>query len=393
MKSGRASFWVTLRKELLDGIRDRRSILAALVPLAMIPAMLLFGFDRASDEMERVRNIKVPVTGGDRAAPLIDWLDRQSGVDIADGPDDPREAVRKGEVGLALVIPEDFAERFDRSKTAKVEVVVDSSNSRNRRTADRLRSLLRAYAQQLAAQRLVARGVSPEVIRPIRVASVDLATDRERMAPAFAFLPMVLLITVFVGGLQIAIDSTAGERERGSLEPLLINPVSLLSFVGGKWGASVVFAWACALLATGMLLAVLEYSPLQRVGLDLDLGPPEITRILAAALPLAPLASGLQMSVATLARSYKEAQTYVSFLMFVPMAPLMFSIGAPVERALWKLAVPVLGQHVLITSALEGKPFAPLDFFVAAAAALAAAAVFVYLTARLFRREAIVFGR
>ncbi len=130
---------------------------------------------------------------------------------------------------------------------------------------------------------------------------------------AFSFIPMILLMTVFVGGLQIAIDSTAGERERGSREPLLVNPVPRFSIVGGKWLASVAFSWVSLALTTAMLLVVLDRSPLQRFGLDLDIGPPECASMLAAVLPLSLLALALQMSVATLARSYKEAQTYVSF--------------------------------------------------------------------------------
>ena len=393
MKLLLASFGVVLHKELVDGVRDRRSIVSALVPLAIIPLFVLIGFNAASDQIDRAKRIEVPVVGAEHARALIDWLAQQSGVEIQPGGMQPRIDVREGRSDFVLVIPEHFAERFTQAKTAEVQIVVDSSDPGAERAAGRLRRLIRLYGQQIQQQRLIARGVSPEVIQPLRIETIELATRRERMAMAFAFVPMLLLITVFVGGLQIAIDSTAGERERGSLEPLLMNPVPRFSIVGGKWVASVAFSWVSLALTMAMLVLVLERTPLQRLGLNLEMGPVECGRMFAVILPLSLLASAVEMCIATLSRSYKEAQTYVSFLMFAPTLPLLLTLGSSNEPALWKLAVPVLGQQVLITNILEGGAFDLVSFLVAALVALAGAIVFLGLTARLFRRERIVFGR
>lgn len=393
MKLLLASFGVVLHKELVDGVRDRRSIVSALVPLAIIPLFVLIGFNAASDQIDRAKRIEVPVVGAEHARALIDWLAQQSGVEIQPGGMQPRIDVREGRSDFVLVIPEHFAERFAQAKTAEVQIVVDSSDPGAERAAGRLRRLIRLYGQQIQQQRLIARGVSPEVIQPLRIETIELATRRERMAMAFAFVPMLLLITVFVGGLQIAIDSTAGERERGSLEPLLVNPVPRFSIVGGKWVASVAFSWVSLALTMAMLVLVLERTPLQRLGLNLEMGPVECGRMFAVILPLSLLASAVEMCIATLSRSYKEAQTYVSFLMFAPTLPLLLTLGSSNEPALWKLAVPVLGQQVLITNILEGGAFDLVSFLVAALVALAGAIVFLGLTARLFRRERIVFGR
>lgn len=393
MKLLLASFGVVLHKELVDGVRDRRSIVSALVPLAIIPLFVLIGFNAASDQIDRAKRIEVPVVGAEHARALIDWLAQQSGVEIEPGGVQPRIDVREGRFDFVLVIPEHFAERFVQAKTAEVQIVVDSSDPGAERAAGRLRRLIRLYGQQIQQQRLIARGVSPEVIQPLRIETIELATRQERMAMAFAFVPMLLLITVFVGGLQIAIDSTAGERERGSLEPLLVNPVPRFSIVGGKWVASVAFSWVSLALTMAMLVLVLERTPLQRLGLNLEMGPVECGTMLAVILPLSLLASAVEMCIATMSRSYKEAQTYVSFLMFAPTLPLLLTLGSSNEPVLWKLAVPVLGQQVLITNILEGGAFDPLSFLVAALVALAGAVVFLGLTARLFRRERIVFGR
>ena len=393
MKLFLASLGTVFGKELTDGLRDRRSILSAVVPLAILPLIILFSFYALSEEIDRARRITVPVIGAEHAQTLVDWLDQQTGVEIELGISEPRALVRSGDRDFVLVVPEEFGTRFEEARTAELEIVVDSSDRGADRAADRLRSLLRSYGAKVSTQRLIARGVSPEVIAPVRVETIDMATRQERLAMVFAFIPMFLVMTAFLGGLQIAIDSTAGERERLSLEPLLLNPVPRLSIVGGKWLASTVFALASLVLTAGVLMVVLDRSPMQRLGLNLEMGVPEFISMLGSVLPLALLASALQMGISTLARSYKEAQTYVSFLMFVPLLPMMMSMGSSIEPALWKLAVPILGQHILVTEVLEGNIPEPLSFAVATASTIVGTVLCLVLTAQQFHREKIVFGR
>ena len=388
-----ASLGAVFDKELTDGLRDRRSILSAVVPLAILPLIILFSFYVLSEEIDRARRITVPVVGAEHAETLVDWLDQQTGVEIELGITEPRALVRSGERDFVLVVPEEFGTRFEEARTADLEIVVDSSDRGADRAADRLRSLLRAYGAQISTQRLIARGISPEVVAPVRIETIDMATRQERLAMLFAFIPMFLVMTAFLGGLQIAIDSTAGERERLSLEPLLLNPVPRLSIVGGKWLASTLFALASLILTAGVLMVVLDRSPMQRLGLNLDMGVPEFVSMLGSVLPLALLASALQMGISTLARSYKEAQTYVSFLMFVPLLPMMLSMGSSIEPALWKLSVPILGQHILVTEVLEGKIPEPLSFLLATASTIVGTVLCLVLTAQQFHREKIVFGR
>ena len=393
MKHFLAPLGAVFGKELTDGLRDRRSILSAVVPLAILPLIILFSFYVLSEEIDRARRITVPVIGAEHAQTLVDWLDQQTGVEIELEVGEAQALVRGGERDFVLVVPEEFGTRFEEARTAELEIVVDSSDRGADRASDRLRSLLRSYGAQVSTQRLIARGVSPEVIAPVRVETIDMATRQERLAMVFAFIPMFLVMTAFLGGLQIAIDSTAGERERLSLEPLLLNPVPRLSIVGGKWLASTLFAFASLILTAGVLKVVLDHSPMQRLGLNLEMGVPEFIGMLGSVLPLALLASALQMGISTLARSYKEAQTYVSFLMFVPLLPMMLSMGSSIEPALWKLAVPILSQHILVTEVLEGKIPEPLSFAVATASTIVATVLCLVLTARQFHREKIVFGR
>ncbi len=192
---------VVFRKELLDGIRDRRSILSALLPLAVAPVMILFALNTASDRMERAQSLTVPVVGAEHASALIEWLEQQPGVAVGPASAHPIAEVREGIADFVLVIPDDFGQRFAAAKTAEVRLVVDSADMGTGSTVGRLRRLIEAYSRQLAQQRLIVRGVSPEVIRPVRIETVELSTSRERAAMTFAFIPMFLLIAVFAGGL------------------------------------------------------------------------------------------------------------------------------------------------------------------------------------------------
>ena len=222
MKHMLASLQVVLRKELLDGLRDRRSIFAALLPLVIVPCLLFFGLNRAADEISNstgsARSLRIPVVGGERAPEFIEWMEQQSGVGLRPGPDQPRMRVSDGQMDFVLVIPPDFGDRFGRAEPATVQIIVDSSDGRAARTASRVRNLVRLYGQRVTRQRLADLGVSPDVLRPVLVETVEIETEPERADPLFfSFLPFFMLMSTFVGGLQIAIDSTSGSANADRL--------------------------------------------------------------------------------------------------------------------------------------------------------------------------------
>jgi sodium transport system permease protein len=206
-------------------------------------------------------------------------------------------------------------------------------------------------------------------------------------------VPLFLLVAAFMGGMHLAIDSTAGERERGSLEPLLINPVRPREVVVGKWLATVLATWVAVGTTLFAFLLVLQGLPLADLGLRVRIGLPEVLGLLAAALPITLLSAGVQMLVATFARTFKEGQTYASLLAIVPMAPglaMMFATGKP---ALWMMGVPLLSQTVLMSELLRGEAPGALWYGLAMLSSAAAAVVCVALTVRLLSSEKVVFGR
>ncbi len=385
--------WAVLRKELVDGIRDRRSVMSALIPPLMWPLMIVLMLNFIAEKRRQADDIELPIVGARHAETLVDWLKQQRGVEVVDGPEDPYTAVRDGDVKFVIVIPEDYNELFAQSKAVEVELVIDRSDDDAGVFVRRARRLLSSYSGQIGMLRLVARGVSPAVAAPIRIDEVDVSSAQQRAAMVMAFLPMFLVLATFVGGMNIAIDTTAGERERGSLEPLLVNPAPRKSIVAGKWLASVVFAWVSVLLTFVLLQQAMERAPLESLGLRFQLDAADVGALLAAVIPLAFLASGLQVLVASFARSYKEAQTYVSFLIFVPMLPAFVMMFSPIDPQPWLAMIPLLGQHLLITEAMRGEPGSLLVSLGAGVTVTLSGLACVAVTTRLFQREKIIFGR
>ncbi|MCC6523396.1 MAG: ABC transporter permease [Polyangiaceae bacterium] len=383
---------VVCQKELRDSLRDRRSLLSALLfPLVgplLVAGVLTFVARRETSE----RPVEVPVVGRSEAPELVRSLE-DNGVVLRDPPDDVERAVRDGDAEVVLVIPEGHGAALRAATPAKVELVSDSSRSTGSRAERRLRELLQTYGGTLGALRLVARGVHPELAQAVAVVEVDLATPQQLGARLFGMIPMFVLLGAFVGGMYVATDSTAGERERGSLEPLLCNPVSRGALVVGKWLATVAFAAATAMLTLATCSFVLGRVPLDALGMSFGLTPSQILGLCAAVLPLVLFAPALQLCVATFARTFKEAQTYLSFAMFLPMLPGIFLGLAPFKSAPWMSAVPILGQQVMLTDLMNGRPVPALSHVLGTVSALVLTALSLRFAASLLRRERIVFGR
>jgi len=386
-------FDVVFRKEVLDGARDRRALYSLIVSVIVGPLLVGFMFNRIVERQLSSRDVEIPVVGAANAPELVDWLRQQGGVTIVEGPGDPEQAVREQDEDLVLVIPEKFGEQFEVAKRAEVQLVSDGSRDSARPKVQRVRSLLQAYGSQIAALRLIARGVSPAIAAPIEIDNIEVSSAQQRAARILNFVPLFIMLAAFTGGMQIATDSTAGERERGSLEPLLCNPAPREAFVVGKWLAAVVFSIVAMALTTALCAAVLKYLPLQEVGVRFRFDGAAAGAAIAAAFPLALLFSSLQVFVASFARSFKEAQGYLGMLILLPMLPGMLAVFYSFTSQLWMAPIPILGSYVLLADVLGGKQPAAPAFLLAALSALLASFVLVYLTTRLFRKEKMIFSR
>jgi len=382
---------VVARKELLDGFRDRRSVLSALLFPLFGPILIAVMFSIILTEEADDGPIALPVVGPEHASALVEHLESQ-GIEVVAPPEDPRGAVAAGDENVVLEIHADFEAEFRAGRPAPISLYIDSSRREGRVPVRRVRKAVETYAGKVGTLRLLARGIDPQLARPIAVDDVDTATPQQKAANLLAMVPMFVMLAVFVGGMFMATDATAGERERKSLEPLLLTPTSRGALVLGKWAATTVFSTVGLCITLVGSSVAMGQIPLEEVGLDVNLGGAQLLWGLALLLPLAPLAAALQMLVASLAKSFREAQTYLSLLTMLPTLPGVFLTLEPLPPEGWASAVPILGQQVLLLGVLRGDP-------IPAAAAAGSALVVVLLTAgcllataKLFNSEKTLFG-
>ena len=279
---------VVIRKELRDWSRDRRSIITVLVSSLLAPGLIFFMFNSMASRQRSVEDVTIPIVGAANAPALVDWLRQQAGVTIADGPADPEEAVRTKREDVIVVIPQNFVKNFSTSKPAQIRLIADSSSQNSRPKVQRVRALLQRYSGEIGALRLVARGISPAVATAVQIEDVEVSSSQQRAAQILGFIPLFVMISAFTGAMAIATDSTAGERERGSFEALLVNPAPRMTIAAGKWLAGTLTGMLTVLITAGLLFAMFQNLPLQDLGIRFRLGSPELIRHArrrAAALP------------------------------------------------------------------------------------------------------------
>jgi len=384
---------IVCRKELRDSLRDRRALFPIALAVLIYPALIALLMNRIAGRQRQAEEITLPVVGRENAPALVDWLSQQSGVRIVNGPADPEQEVREGRQSVVVIIPREFAEKFRVSRPAPVKIVEDSSRDGERPKVERVRRLLSGYSNEIGSLRLVTRGVSPAVAAAVQVEDIEVSSAQQRAATTLAFIPMMVLIAAFTGGMQIATDSTAGERERGSLEPLLVNPAPRGAIVSGKWAAAAIVSIVTVSITTILAVTELRTLPLAELGIRIRFGAAQLAAMLAVVLPMAPLIAALQAYISTFARSFKEAQSYMGALMLVPMIPAIAGAMYSINAQAWMYPVPMMGHYLLLTGVLGGRVISPWSFVTTAVISLALAAALVIAMARLFRNERIIFGR
>jgi len=382
-------------KEFLENLRDRRTLVSALL-FGPLFGPLLFGLmvSRMLNQsvVESDEPLNLTISGAAHAPGLTSYLQAQ-GVKLTEAAmseNEARAAVRGGTASVVLLIPPDFAPRFTAGAPAPVLLIADSADSQTRKNADRTRIVLGNYASGIAQLRLEVRGVNPLLAVPVAVNDVDVATPTGRAVAVLGFMTYFILFAVLMGGLYLAIDSTAGERERGSLEALLCLPVARSSLVGGKILATCAYMCISLALSLTAFVCVFHFVPLERLGMSANLGWGTALVFFAICLPFVPLGAAIMTFVASFTRSYREAQTYLTAVLLIPTLPIAFASIYSLKTRSSLMFIPSLSQHLLMTSVLKDEAVAAADVWVSAAASLGAAVLLMVLTARHWRRETML---
>jgi sodium transport system permease protein len=381
-------------KEVRESLRDKRTLINALVTgplIAPLMFVMIINVVISRQLTQAEAPLELPVIGASNAPNLIEAL-RQQGFDPQPPVADPIAAVRNRDAAAVLRIPSDFGKSWDKGDPAQVELYYDSSRRDLQQPVIRLKGMVQRYSRLNGAMRLVARGLSPALANPVVIDERDQSTPQSRAGALFSILPYFFVLTVFIGGMYLAIDLTAGERERQSLEPLFINPVPRSRILLGKIGAICVFSVCSLLICVTAFTVAGRFIPTEKLGMDLSLGPTFALAVVGLMLPLVLLIAALQTLVAAFSKSYREAQTYLGILMVVPAIPSVLLSVVPVKTASWMYVVPLLGQQVGITELLMGGSVTAVQVATCLLCGFVIAAFMLAVTARVYGSERLAIS-
>jgi len=383
---------IVATKELVDTLRDRRTALVTLMPALFGPAFLVLMLNVVAAQSGKTRDLVLPIAGAEHAPALVAFLERQQVV-VKPAPADYETRVRDGDLDVVLDIDPAFADDVALGRPGVVRVVYDRSRDRARASIDQTETLLRAYNREWGRARLVMRGISPDVANPLEVDVRDLSTPQSSGSIVLFLVAYYGLFAALMGGLAAALDATAGERERQSLEPLLTTPVRAAELAAGKWVAVVVLDAAVVALTLTGFYVTLRFAPLPAVGIPFLFSATELGRFLIVLVPLAILMPAVMLYVGARGRTFREAQANLSLLLtlaaVIPFLPMFLQRKEPP----WLLWIPVSGQYSLLSKALRGEAL-PLQGLVQSyVAPLALAAIALALTAQLLARESALAGK
>jgi sodium transport system permease protein len=382
-------------KEFRESLRDRRTLFSALgfgaifSPL-LFAAVLSLAIHRNDPQNDQA--LKLAVAHSERAPNLVAHL-VEYGVTVEPVTYDDataRKAIQEHRYKLVLMIPETYAERFIAGKPAPLELYSDSSDQTADRDERRAKGILAGYGAVITQLRLVARGVDPTTLAPIAIHDVDVSTPASRSVLALGTMSYIILITMLMGGMYLAIDATAGERERGSLEPLLTVPVRRDHLIYGKILAACAFMTISLVISVTALSVVLRFIGLEGLGMSVNFGPLTALQVILFCMPLVPLGASLMTIIAAYTRSYREAQTYLSLMMLVPTFPLIFASALGLHPTLALMATPSMSQHFLITSLLRDEAIPVLYVVLSVGVTLGLGLVLAAIAGRLYKREALL---
>jgi sodium transport system permease protein len=383
---------IVARKEFVDLLRDRRTVMLGLFMMPLLFPALIIGAGSMAEKRARTQlesTLKLPVIGAEHAPNLVRHLYGQN-IEAQPAPRDADADVRAQTYDLVLRIAPDFGERWRESRSAEVELIYDSSRRESEIPVARVRGAIEQYGNVLGTLRILQRGLSPEIARPLTVAQRDVATPEAKRGMLLAFLPYLLILSSFLGGAYLVIDVTAGERERQSLEPLLATPAARTAIMSGKILAAICFGMLGLLLILAAFKVSFTIAPGGLRSVELSL--PVLLQLLFVLLPMVLIGSTLLTLISASSRSVKEAQSYMSLLMLLPIVPTIALMVNPIRNELWQFVVPFLAQNQLILRLVRGEVVTVQEWAVYLGAGFGLGFILWMLAARLYHREKLAIS-
>lgn len=390
----RNTVWMIFRKELIDLFRDRKTLIGAFViPIVVIP-FVFFLLGSAFSSVEQEARAYVPIAiEGDTQSPLVERFAETKGVRILQ-PDDARKALQAGELRAIVSIPADFESQLKQWRTANITVFYDSTNQKSVYARSVIDDVLEEYASTVTDERLKKVGLSTQAITPINTSFENVASDEKLTGGMLAgIIPLMLVLSLASGGMAAATDLVAGEKERGTLESLVSAPIPAGSVLTAKLLAVMVMSCISATATMISLSLVFRVSPMTGDLEQFSLGflsPFSVAVLVVTLLLLAAMFAGLELTISTLAKTFKEAQTYMTGIVFLAMVPsyMMMPLN-PVDIPALYYLLPIFNGVAMCKEVFYGE-VNPVNAAIATGTSVLYVLGAIMLAARLFRKEGAV---
>ena len=392
----KAKFLIVMRKELREALRDRRALGVLLLMVVLYPLLLWIALHKMIDLTTKAEheNIKIVVIGAPQVPTLLTLL-KQKNVQVTtrDGMSDAEvtELLLQHDYVGVVKVDEKFTVNYVAMRPARIELWFDSASELQSKLR-RVEGVLHAYNNTIAGARLLAHGVSPAVLAPIQLQYYDTATNASRSVQFIGVLLGMFFVTTFIFCMNTAMDTTAGERERRSLEVLLAQPVRPFALIVGKWLATASLAIVGLTLELTVAHFILKWMPLEEIGMSWRVSLPMLFGMIACAIPLCLFAAAFEIALAMNAKTFKEAQTMMSFALLLPMMPAIIVPMLDLNTALWMYALPVLSNQTLLMEVAKGQTVGALPYLLTIDSSLLCATVAVAFAAWRLRSEKYVLG-
>jgi sodium transport system permease protein len=386
------SWLVVMFKEIIDNLRDKQTVFYALLFGPVLLPLILGGSIIASLKQLSIDfDLVTPlaVVNSDSAPNLMEFLYSHN-IDVESAPDDPEKAVRRGDVPVVLKIMPSFNEALREGQPAPLTLYVNDGDKVSSKEARKVTALLQAYERTINALRLQHRGIDPNVFNSLDISREDVSQDGAGGQLLASLLPFLLIVSMVMGGFYLAIDTTAGERERQSLEPLLGLPLNRWELVLGKFGATFCFVLLSGILTSLSVFGLFQFFPTELLGGGLHFDGATLFKAFLLASPLTAFISAVLITVSAFTRSSKEAQTYLGLLMVIPMAPFFILQFINIKSELHSMPIPMMSQYQLLERVVLGDPTPAIFVMLSVAGTLLCAGLLLLLACRLYSRDRIL---
>jgi sodium transport system permease protein len=394
---------IVYRKELREALRDRRTVVASVViPLFLFP-LLSVGFGAlVSNIVNKTEEAspKVMVVGGEDSPGVLGVLRGTPKVEIVPATQNWKDLVVEKEIPVAVEVPPGFDKSVADQKKLEVTIYNYSGELKSEIAAGKIEKSLKTYRDDVVKNRVAAQKLSAEVLDPFKVTQKNIAPPEKSGAALFfgGFIAYIVVFLCFNGGMHPAIDLTAGEKERGTMETILSSPISRAHLVVGKFLLVLTTALATAALSVismGISFALVHAFQAKTIqagkeGIEMHIGVGAALSVFIMAIPLAVLFSSVLLMIASFAKTYKEAQTYIVPLIFVVIIPAIAAMLPGVDLNAKLAVVPILNVSLLCKELVIGTyhwNYIAIIF----TSTCAYAAVALFLATKMFQRESVLF--